>query len=456
MNQQTASISILHLEDSDIDADLVEAHLDRAGIVHRCARVWTREDFTERLCAGGFDLILADYRLPAFDGLKALEIARELAPEIPFIFVSATLGEEVAIESLKNGATDYVVKSRLNRLASCVERAIQERQDREARRAAELAVEQTKIRLSAALSVARIGTFEWDVANDRVMLDQRACEILGIANAQSVRPSDIGAVIEPQDRERVRQEIDRARSERARTEVEFRIISPNGLVRTVAGTCDWFGSREALSGIGVLKDITDRKRAEEQQRLVVRELHHRVKNSLATVQSVVNFALRFSTSIEDARINISHRVAALARSHSLLTEDEFGGLSLRDLFLSELAPYEGDRITLSGPKVFLPTDLAMTFGMAIHELTTNAAKHGALSSPDGRLSVEWSQEQHEDGRLVAISWEENDGPPIEFEPEHEGFGSLLLKRLVGNRPGTGVSFDYAPEGLRMKMRFKLH
>ncbi len=130
-----AIIRILHLEDSAIDAELIGEYLQRTGADCQVERVWDRDGFTQGLTKGSYDLILADHLLPAFDGQAALALARELAPETPFIFVSGTLGEEVAVAAMKRGATDYVVKQRLDRLPGVVERAVAERAERQRNKA---------------------------------------------------------------------------------------------------------------------------------------------------------------------------------------------------------------------------------------------------------------------------------------------------------------------------------
>ncbi|MGA2192668.1 MAG: ATP-binding protein [Nitrospirota bacterium] len=130
-------IRILHLEDNDLDAELVTHALERGGLAFESTRVQTRDDFTSALRGCGYDIIIADYMLPAFDGVMALEIAMDICPDIPYIFVSGQLGEEVAVEALKKGATDYVVKDRLSRLAQSVTRALHEAEEHRERRRAE-------------------------------------------------------------------------------------------------------------------------------------------------------------------------------------------------------------------------------------------------------------------------------------------------------------------------------
>jgi len=138
------TVRILHLEDNALDGELVCEYLRTEGFHCEVERVWTRDDFTEALVRGGHDLILADHQLPNFDGEAALEIARVVAPQIPFIFVSGTLGEDVAVEAMKRGATDYVVKQRLDRLVAVAQRAVNEAAERNERQRAEAALQESE------------------------------------------------------------------------------------------------------------------------------------------------------------------------------------------------------------------------------------------------------------------------------------------------------------------------
>src|ERR1700751_1464753 len=137
-------LRLLHLEDNRNDAELIQAALESEGIVCDVTRVEAQADFLASLDRGGFDIILADYTLPSFDGLSALKLAREKCPGVPFIFVSGTLGEEVAIEALKIGATDYILKQRLSRIVPSVHRAMREAQERAERKRAEEALRRSE------------------------------------------------------------------------------------------------------------------------------------------------------------------------------------------------------------------------------------------------------------------------------------------------------------------------
>jgi DNA-binding NtrC family response regulator len=161
-------LGILYLEDDPNDADLVQATLEAKGVICAITRVDTEADFRASLGQGGFDLILADYTLPEFDGISALKITRENWPDLPFIFVSGTLGEEVAIEALKLGATDYVFKTRLSRIVPSVHRAILEAKERTERRRAEEALRRSEAYLAEAQKLSHTGSFGWHVARGTI------------------------------------------------------------------------------------------------------------------------------------------------------------------------------------------------------------------------------------------------------------------------------------------------
>jgi PAS domain S-box-containing protein len=209
-------------------------------------------------------------------------------------------------------------------------------------------------------------------------------------------------------------------------------------------------SGKLVGAVNMLVDITDRKRAEDQQALLVRELHHRVKNMLATVQAIMGSTARASTTIEEFKQAFTGRIVALARTHSSLAEDEWQAISFINLLRNELEPYDDGspyRVRLEGPAVDLPSATAIPVGMAIHELTTNAVKHGALSVLGGSVAASWALEGDQDQRSLAIEWVERNGP-APSPPTRKGFGSQLLERVLNNQIGARAMISYEPEGLR--------
>jgi two-component sensor histidine kinase len=241
-----------------------------------------------------------------------------------------------------------------------------------------------------------------------------------------------------------------------RREFEYRIHLPDGATRNIATVSD------ALAGpdggieriIGVFDDVTERRRAEKRQRLLINELNHRVKNTLATVQSIAAQTLRSAPSLERARDAFEARLVALAAAHDLLTAESWHGARLTDVVASAMAPFETAKrpqISRSGPPVWLTAQRALALSMALHELATNAVKYGALSISEGRVAIRWKLSPD---LLLSLSWNDQGGPPV-AAPERAGFGSRLLQRSLARELGGEVAFTFAPEGVRCEIRCRL-
>ena len=203
--------------------------------------------------------------------------------------------------------------------------------------------------------------------------------------------------------------------------------------------------------------LQERKRSEEHQVLLIRELQHRVKNTLATVQALLRATARSASTVEGFKQVFEARVLSLSRTHDLLVENAWRAASIRDILRSELGPYDdgaGTRVLLAGPAVELPAELAVPIGMAIHELTTNAAKYGAFSTPRGWLEVEWDVRGIDGARKLQLCWTERDGPAVE-PPSRKGFGSSLIQRLLATQCRAEIDFAYDRPGLRFRMSVSL-
>jgi two-component sensor histidine kinase len=203
--------------------------------------------------------------------------------------------------------------------------------------------------------------------------------------------------------------------------------------------------------------LQERQRTHERQALLIRELHHRVKNTLATVQGLLGATARSTHSVEEFYRSFADRIVSLASTHNLLTEDYWQTAPLVEMLRNELAHYDDGaqrRIVLQGPPVELSADLAVPIGMAVHELTTNAAKHGALSVPGGRIEVLWNVRNLEAERRLDIAWTEHGGPPVE-QPRRKGFGSTLLHRVLTDQCRASIRIDYERDGLSCRMDIPL-
>jgi PAS domain S-box-containing protein len=215
---------------------------------------------------------------------------------------------------------------------------------------------------------------------------------------------------------------------------------------------------QVSGALGMFSDMSEKKRLEEQQALLMRELHHRVKNTLSTVQALVNSTARNAPSVQNFRDSLTQRIMSLAQTHTLLFDNEMSGVQLGDILRSELEPYDDQhctRVILTGPDLDVPPNLTLAVGMALHELTTNAAKYGALSSPQGRVHITWSLPAADSGESkIWFEWMEQGGPPVAV-PDHKGFGTTLLERVLSRQLGGEVEVAFAPEGLRVRVEAAL-
>ena len=234
-------------------------------------------------------------------------------------------------------------------------------------------------------------------------------------------------------------------------EAEFRIVRPDGEIRwcvgTAAATVDKAGRVIRVSGVTV--DITERKRAEERQNLLTREVDHRAKNALALAQSIVR--LTRGESVKAYIQAVEGRISALARVHTMLSLSSWQGAEMIKLVGEELAPYSmNDQIAFSGSNIQLQPATAQTLAMALHELVTNSAKYGALSTLSGRLTIKWEVQ----GDVLEMLWEERDGPAVE-EPVSRGFGTRSVIASIESQLGGHAQFDWRSEGLICRLSVPL-
>jgi PAS domain S-box-containing protein len=201
--------------------------------------------------------------------------------------------------------------------------------------------------------------------------------------------------------------------------------------------------------IGAVLDITARRHAEEHLKLLVNELNHRVKNTLATVQSIVTQTLRGAKSIDEARTSIEARLIALSSAHNILTRSNWEGASLCTIVAETLAPHRArwnDRISTEGPDIWVSPANAVAISMALYELATNAVKYGALTVESGRVHVGWAIEGEPGAQRARLVWTESGGPAVAV-PARQGFGSRLIERSLAADLGGGAKLEYRPEGV---------
>ena len=280
-----------------------------------------------------------------------------------------------------------------------------------------------------------------------------ARDLLGYPVDDWYRPRFWVGHLHPDDRQRTIDHRTQQQASAVDYEVEYRMVAADG-------TPVWFqdvvhvirGGEGPRTLRGFMIDITARKRAEGARQLLLRELDHRVKNTLSTVQAVAELTLRTATSLERFSETFRGRIAALARMHAAIWRNKGTPIRLRELSELSLAPfgYEGRRASIEGDEVLIPLQSAGPLGLVLHELATNAVKHGALSVMSGRVRLTW----HLAAQWLHLTWRESDGP-IVTEPSHRGFGSTLITESIPYELGGSVTLDFAPGGVQCTITFPL-
>ena len=310
--------------------------------------------------------------------------------------------------------------------------------------------------LQEALAAGAVMAFECNPSSGLVRRSENAAQILGLGPEQTLTAAQFQARIHPDDHARFKAHHHRAGADSPAT-VTFRFIRPDGrkvwLEETSRAEFDTTGR---LIGVkGLTRDITSHKQAEKRHDLLISELDHRVKNVLARVAAVVvNTRQRCGTMDEFVKA-LHGRIQSMAAAHALLSQSRWSGVGLTDLVRHQLAPYTTDaNTTISGPEIMLTSAQTQAVAMVIHELVTNAAKHGALSSPNGRVSVRWERTGADAAAILTIIWHELGGPPV-AAPVRPGYGSNLIRVLIPHELGGTVDLVFAGDGLCCKIEIPL-
>lgn len=309
-----------------------------------------------------------------------------------------------------------------------------------------------------AMVASNMGAWRYTLADNICVYDENAQRLYGLTEARFLHDeAGVEAKFHPDDMasmwSRVAEALDPLGD--GRYEVEYRVRQLDGDWRWLSawGLVEWEGQgpdRKPVAIAGASRDLTQLKNAEEHQRLLENELNHRVKNSLATVQSIAAQTLRTATDLATAREALEARIISLARAHDLLTDRSWLAAEFGAVVRGALEPFALARFDISGPALDIPPGHALMLSLALHELATNAAKYGALSNESGRVQVAWTIE---DARLH-LSWRESGGPAVS-PPTRGGFGSRLLRDGIVRELAGQSRLDYASDGVRCEIEVTL-
>ena len=459
-------VNILLVDDQP--AKLLSYETILSGLGENLIKAASAREALEHLLKQDIAVILVDVCMPELDGFQLAAMIREHPrfQETAIIFISAIhLTDFDRLRAYEMGAVDYVpvpvvaevlrakvrIFSELYRKTRQLEQLNRELERRVAERTSELQAStarllQSEQRRSLTLAAGQMGSWEWDPVNGDFVWDDGQYRIFGVDPASfELTIDNIRALIHPEDWKHLQNAIKPAAQNSPSFQSEFRVCRPNGELRWCIGTA--VASVDATDNIvrisGVTVDITDRKQAEERQALLAREVDHRARNALALVQSIVR--LTRSDTIKSYIAAVDGRIGALSRAHTLLAQSRWQGANLARLVEEELAAYRmGDveKVAAAGPDISLEPRTAQTIALALHELSTNAAKYGALSVMAGRVEVAWELEPV---RLV-LRWTESGGPSIQ-PPASPGFGIRMISASIERQLEGEATFDWRPDGL---------
>src|SRR3990172_10689727 len=464
-------LHILILEDNSADAELMEHELHDAGIVFSAKRVERKDSFIKELENFTPDIIITDYKLPSFNGSCALAIAKAECQDVPVIFVTGALGEEMAVEILKKGATDYILKYRLSHLAPAVLRALREVEERVERKRADEALRESERKYHALAELSPVGIFRTDAEGDCTYINERWQKITGLT-LEEVLGKGWEQSLHPDDRNRISEEWYQAVREHRPFKSEYRFLNRDGTTTWVLGQAiiERTNSERVANYIGTITDITERKHAEEQlkeslreKEILLREIHHRVKNNMQVISSLLMLQEELS---EDEKViemlkDSQNRIISMALIHEKLYRSEnFSRIDLKEyiddlvsgLFQSYGISEDKVALNINAENVLLGIDSAIPCGLIINQLVSNSLKHAFPEYESGEINI---LIHSTDEDMIELSIGDNGiGIPEDLDFRRtESLGLRIVNVLVENQLHGEITLN-RDRGTKFKIKFK--
>lgn len=319
-------------------------------------------------------------------------------------------------------------------------------------------IERQKQTFDLAMQASDMGAWRYTLADNICEYDENAQKLYGLNEARFLHDDEgTQSKFHPDDLETMWARVAKALDPTGdgRYDVEYRVKQADGSWRWLSawGLVEFEGeypNKEPVAIVGASRDLTQQKKAEELQRLLLNELNHRVKNTMATIQAVTAQTLKTAEDLPSARTALDRRIRSMAQAHDLLSKRAWAAANLSDIVTRSLDAFPSTQVAVSGDPIDVSPGHALSLSLALHELATNAAKYGALSRPEGRVNIRWGLS---DG-LLQLDWKERGGPPVS-PPTRKGFGSRLLENLIRGDLAGNSRVNYNSAGFECTITAKL-
>src|SRR5215813_10673324 len=472
------NVNVLMVDDQP--AKLLSYEVILQGLGANLIKATSARQALERLLKHEVAVVLIDVNMPELDGFELAKLLREHPryEKTAIIFVSAIhLSDVDHIRGYETGAVDYVpvpvipeilrAKVRifvdLYRKTRQLENLNDELERRVAARTRELEastieLRESEERLRLASEAAGFGTYDYRVSAGELYWSPSLRRIAGMDDEKPLTREMILEVVHADDRALLAQHIQGYSSDEDHRTIEFRVVRPDGSVRWLLDRGQAIPaerpSRHGWRVIGTVVDITERKLAEERQRLLMAELDHRVKNTLSNVSAVAHLSSHRAASVGSFVQALDGRIQAMSQAHALLARGAWAGTDLRELVTEVLTPFltrAKDNIRIDGEAAWVLPEVTQSLALTLHELATNALKHGALSTPSGRVLIAWTVDSAATRPHLQLAWREEAGPAVS-QPTTQGFGLTVLKAAASDVGALAecrfdrTGFEYALKG----------
>lgn len=376
---------------------------------------------------------------------------------VPIIVDDEPVGTVCVLDVKPRGPVEPALLDHMRQLATLAATLFKLKEDARRRALKEAALSRDEQRHATALEAANVGSWLWDIRSGLVTGNSAMMRMFCLSGGTPVHQKDILSAIHPDDRSGTLERLRTALEENKEYDGLFRIQASGRwlLGRGRVHERDTEGNPTLFLGINI--DVTQEQTAAQRTRLLLRELNHRVKNTLAMLQSLARQTLRQTSDPQQFMTAFAGRLQAISEAHGLLSDHEWDAIRLSSLLAKQVSPHVRDyerQVEIHKDEISLGPDQAVGLGLVLHELATNAAKYGSLSVPGGRIVITARQIEEAGENVLNLTWTEVNGPPVKV-PERRGFGSILIERSLDKVLGSSVNVEYLEAGVTAIIRLPL-